>query len=91
MILIGGLIIILGFIIFIKFFGVIEKSTEVINIAKSATTIVRNKVMDDHQKEVEMKKYSKKLDIDINGYNKCYVNCPRGSFWACSCSDEICK
>ena len=39
---IGGIIIVVGFFIFIKLFSIIEKSTEVINIAKIAASIVRD-------------------------------------------------
>ncbi len=52
MILIGGIVLIIGFIVFIKLFGVIEKSTEVIDIAKIATSIVRDNTINDYQKEI---------------------------------------
>lgn len=61
MILFGGIVIVFGFIVFMKLFGLVEKSTKVINIAKSATTIVRDKDIGDYQKEIAMKKYSKNL------------------------------
>jgi len=61
MILIGGIVLIIGFIIFIKLFGIIEKSSEVIDIAKIAASIVRDNNIDDYQKEIAMKKSAKRL------------------------------
>ncbi len=61
MTLIGGIIIVSGFVIIAKFFGLVERSTLVINVAKSATTIARDANLDDYQKEIAMKKHAKEL------------------------------
>ena len=58
---IGGIILVVGFLFFLKLFGVIEKSSEVINITKNSVLIVRDASLDDYQKELEMKKHAKKL------------------------------
>ena len=61
MAVVGGIIIVLGFVVFTKVFGLVERSTKVINMAKSATTIVRDTNLDDYQKEIAMKKHTKEL------------------------------
>ena len=61
MVLVGGIVIIVGFFIFMKLFGLVEKSTKVINLAKSAVKIVRDAHLDDYQKEIAMQKHAKEL------------------------------
>lgn len=61
MLFIGGIVLVVGFFIFLNLFGVIEKSKKVINIAKLAASIVRDVSLDDYQKEIAMKKHSKRL------------------------------
>ena len=61
MTIVGGIVIVVGFFIFLKLFGIVEKSTEVLKIAKLATSIVRDGSLDDYQKEIAMKKHSKRL------------------------------
>ena len=61
MVLVGGIVVVLGFIIFVQLFGLVEKNTKVIHIAKSAITIVRDASLDDYQKEVAMQKHAKEL------------------------------
>lgn len=61
MALIGGLVIVLGFIILVKFLGLVENSTKVIKIAKSAIIIVRDTNLGDHQKEIAMQQHAKEL------------------------------
>jgi hypothetical protein len=61
MALVGAIIVVLGFIVLVKLFGLVEKSTDVIEIARSAASIVRNAEIDDLQKEIAMQKYAKEL------------------------------
>ena len=61
MTLVGGIIIVTGFIFFVKLFGLIEKSTKVITISKSAVTIVRDAGIDDYEKEVTLQRYARDL------------------------------
>lgn len=61
MALVGAFVVVLGFILFVKLFGLVEKSTRVVRIAKSAATIVRDADLDDYQKEMAMQKYAKEL------------------------------
>ncbi len=61
MTLVGGIVVVLGFIIIVKLFKLVEKSTKVIGIAKSAVSIVRDADIDDYQKEIAMQKYAKEL------------------------------
>ncbi|MCK5341811.1 MAG: hypothetical protein KAR20_00325 [Candidatus Heimdallarchaeota archaeon] len=59
--LLGGLIIVVGFISLVKLFGLIERNIEVIRISKSAVSIVNDKQLDDYQKEKMMQKHAKDL------------------------------
>lgn len=61
MALVGGIFVVLGFIIFVKLFGLVEKSTKVIGITKSAVTIVCDTDINDYQKEIAMQKHAKEL------------------------------
>ncbi len=61
MTLVGAIVVVLGFIIIVKLFNLVEKSTKVIGIAKSAVSIVRDADIDDYQKEIAMQKYAKEL------------------------------
>ena len=57
----GGIVIVLGFLIFVKIFGLVEKSTKVISIAKSSMSIVQNANLDEYEKEIAMQKHAKQL------------------------------
>lgn len=61
MVLVGGIVVVLGFILFVKLFGIVEKSSKVIRIAKSSLTVVRDADLDDLQKEIVMQKHAKEL------------------------------
>lgn len=61
MALVGAIVVVWGFIILVKLFGLVEKSTKVIGIAQSAASIVRDADIDDHHKEIAMQKYAKEL------------------------------
>jgi len=63
MTIIGGLILVLGFLLFLKLFGLVERSKKVITIAKSSMETVRSKVLDDYQKEKAMQKNAKELFV----------------------------
>lgn len=58
---VGAVFLVIGFIIFMKFFSLVEKSSEVVTISKSAVKIVQNKNLADHQKEIAMQKHAKEL------------------------------
>ena len=57
----GAVFLVIGFIIFMKLFFLVEKSLEVVNISKSAVKIVQNKNLTDYQKEIAMQKHAKGL------------------------------
>ncbi len=57
----GAVFLVVGFIILMKFFSLVEKSLEVVNISKYSVEIVRDKSLNDHQKEIAMQKYAKEL------------------------------
>ncbi|MEN8251640.1 MAG: hypothetical protein ABFS32_22150 [Bacteroidota bacterium] len=59
--LLGGLILIFGFIGLAKLFGLIERNIKVIEISKSAVSVVGDQNLDDYQKEKALQKYSKEL------------------------------
>lgn len=61
MALAGGVAVLIGFIILMKLFGLVEKSIKVVDIAKLSITIVQNKNLNDYQKESMMKKNAKEL------------------------------
>ena len=61
MALIGAIILVLGFLFFLKIFDLVEKSVKVINMAKASVEIIRNHSMDDYQKEIAMQKYAVQL------------------------------
>lgn len=61
MVVFGGVILVLGFLVFIKLFKLVEKSTRVVSVAKSALATVRDNNLDDYQKEKTMQKNAKEL------------------------------
>lgn len=61
MVLVGAIVLVLGFIILVKLFGLIEKSKKVINIVRSSVAIVRDGNLDDYQKEITMQNHAKEL------------------------------
>lgn len=61
MVLVGHLVLIIGFMIFMKVFGLVAKSYRVTSVAKSALDVVRDPNMDDRQKESATRQYSKEL------------------------------
>lgn len=56
MVWLGGIIVVLGFVVLLKLFGLIERSKRVISIAKSSVTVMQDKEMDDLAKEKAMQK-----------------------------------
>lgn len=63
MALFGAVILVAGFIIVIKWLKLVEKSLEVIQIAKSALTDLQNPQLHDDAKEVALQKHAKQLFI----------------------------
>ena len=61
MALAGAMVILIGFIAFMQFFGLVEKSIKVVNIAKLSIAIVQDQSLDDNQKESMMQKHAKEL------------------------------
>ena len=58
---VGAIILVIGFLVLIKYLKVIEKSSKVIGIAKQSIVIVRDSESSDLQKEKAMQKYAKEL------------------------------
>lgn len=58
---IGGFILVLGFLLFLKVFKVVNKSRDVIEVAKISLSTVRNKELSDLEKEKIMQKNAMKM------------------------------
>jgi len=58
---VGGAILVVGFVVLIKYLKVIEKSSRVLLIARQSVSIIRDTNNSDLQKEIAMQKYSKEL------------------------------
>ena len=61
MVLVAYLVIVIGFMIFVKLFGLVVTTTTLVAVAKSALEVVRDPDLDDRQKETATRKYSKEL------------------------------
>ncbi len=61
MVLIGELVVIFGFIIFIKLFGLVRRTSRVAEVAKSVLAVIRDPSLEDHQKEMATQQYAKEL------------------------------
>jgi sterol desaturase/sphingolipid hydroxylase (fatty acid hydroxylase superfamily) len=61
MVLFGGIIVVAGFFICLKLFGVIERSRKVIEVSKSSLAVVRDSNLDDLQKEKALQKHAIEL------------------------------
>ena len=59
--IIGAVLLVVGFLVIIKYLKVIEKSSQVISIAKRSIVIVKDSEMSDLQKEIAMQKFAKEL------------------------------
>lgn len=57
----GAIFLVLGFIFILKIFGLVEKSTRVINISKQAMTELRNTELSEDDKELAMQSHAKQL------------------------------
>ena len=57
----GAAFLVVGFIALIKIFGLVEKSTDVINIAKLAYADFQNQSLNDDAKEAALQRYAKRL------------------------------
>ena len=58
---VGAVVLIIGFLLLIKYLKVIEKSSKVIDIAKQSILTIRDSESSDLQKEIAMQKYAKEL------------------------------
>lgn len=61
MVVVAAVIVILGFFFFLKLFGIVEKSTKVVEISKSSFSVIRNPDLDDRQKEAQTQAFAKEL------------------------------
>lgn len=61
MTLVGVAILVAGFVVLIKIFGLVEKSGEVFKISKLALADLQNPDLDDEAKEVALQLYAKRL------------------------------
>jgi hypothetical protein len=57
----GAIILVIGFLLLIKYLKVVEKSSKVITIAKQSIIIVRHSEISDMQKEKALQKNAKEL------------------------------
>lgn len=63
MVLFASLLVVVGFLIFLKVFKVVEKSSEVFGVTKTALAVVNNRDLNDLQKEKMMQAHAKSLFI----------------------------
>jgi hypothetical protein len=57
----GAALLVVGFVGLCRLFGLIQKSTTVIDVAKLALTDLRNPGLDDDTKEIALQRYAKRL------------------------------
>jgi hypothetical protein len=57
----GATLLVIGFVVLSKIFGLIQKSTAVIDVAKLALTDLRNPGLDDDAKEIALQRHAKRL------------------------------
>ncbi len=81
---VGGVVLVLGFLIFMKAFRLVEKSMEVVGIARSSIEVVRDVKTDDYQKEIAMQKNAVQLlslFLKITAGSIAAVAIPFGCIW----------
>ncbi len=61
MVLVGEIVVVLGFMIFMKLFGLVRRTSMIAQVAKSALEVVRDPGLDDFQKEKATRQYAKEL------------------------------
>ena len=84
MLLVGEIVLILGFMILLKVFGLIGRTKKVTGVARSALEVVRDRDLDDRQKEAATQKYAKELFslfIVIAGASLIALGIPLGLVW----------
>ena len=84
MLLVGEIVLILGFMILLKVFGLIGRTKKVTGVARSALEVVRDRDLDDRQKEAATQKYAKELFslfIVIAGASLIALGIPLGIVW----------
>ena len=61
MVLVGEIVVVLGFMLFMKLFGLVGRTKRVAEVAKSALEVIRDSNLDDLQKEKATQRYAKEL------------------------------
>lgn len=61
MVLVGEIVVVLGFMLFMKLFGLVGRTKRVAGVAKSALEVIRDSNLDDLQKEKATQRYAKEL------------------------------
>ena len=61
MVLVGEIVVVLGFMLFMKLFGLVGRTKRVAVVAKSALEVIRDSNLDDLQKEKATQRYAKEL------------------------------
>ena len=59
--LVGGIVVVLGFMIFMKLFGLVHRTKRAAEVAKSVVEVIRDPCMEDRQKEMATRQYAKEL------------------------------
>ncbi|MDH3947336.1 MAG: hypothetical protein OEU74_00080 [Gammaproteobacteria bacterium] len=57
----GVAILVAGFVVLVKIFGLVEKSTEVFSVSRLALSDIQNPDLDDEAKEAAIQKHAKRL------------------------------
>ena len=82
--LLGGLLVVLGFLGLAKAFGLVERNLKVIEISKSAASAISDKNLDDLQKEKALQKHARELLILlvlIIAISALSIGLPLGFIW----------
>jgi hypothetical protein len=80
----GATLLVVGFILLSKAFGLIQKSTAVVDVAKLALADLRNSGLDDDAKEIALQRHAKRLFglfllLTLGGAAALFL--PVGSVW----------
>ena len=59
--MVGEIVVVLGFMLFMKLFGLVGRTKRVAEVAKSALEVIRDSNLDDLQKEKATQRYAKEL------------------------------
>ena len=92
MVLVGEIVLIVGFMILMKIFGLVGRTKKVTVVAKSALDVIRDSNLDDRQKEAATQKMAKELFslfFLIAGASRLALAVPLGLVWIMELADLL--